>query len=104
MCTFKTIPQSFVIMRMALITYLLTFTCQQFDEVKQTERGKSYKYEENQLQHVLVECLDPLLLLPEYPVFICWSQVQNVSYTKVTTFVLQNPAESAFMMHVKQPA
>jgi hypothetical protein len=71
------------------------------------ERTKSYKYEENQLQHVLVEYLDPLLLFPEYPLLICWSQMQNVSYIsyiKVATFVLQNPAESGFTMHVKQPA
>jgi hypothetical protein len=58
-------------------------------------------YEENQLQHVLVETLDPLLLVPEYPV-LSWSQIQNVSYIKVTTYVLQTPAESAIKMHVRQ--
>jgi len=68
------------------------------------EKGKSYKYEENQLQHVLVEYSDPLLLVSEYPVLNCWSQIQNVSYIKVTNFVLQNPPESTFTMRVKQPA
>ena len=48
--------------------------------------------------------LIPVSSFSEYSVLICLSQIQNVSYIKVTTFVLQNPAESAFTMHVKQTA
>jgi len=53
---------------------------------------------------VLVDCLDPLLFVPDCSVLICWSQIQNINYIKLTTSVLQNPTESAFTMGDNQPA